>query len=168
MELRDGLAEDAVVPRVHVADAVGADERGAVAVDGLEDAVLQQRPLVRFLAEAGGEDDEGAHVLLGRQHLHRVGAQRGGDGQDGQVSIGNILHVGIGADALHFLFFGVDGAQLACVAATNEVFQDSPSGLVHIIGRTDHDDAHGVQQLTCYHNHMFLLVSPAKLIIKPK
>ena len=96
MELRDGLAEDAVVPRVHVADAVGADERGTVAVDGLQDTVLEQRPLVRLLAEAGGEDDEGAHVLLGRQRLHRVGAQRGGDGQDGQVGIGNILHVGIG------------------------------------------------------------------------
>ena len=152
MQLGDGLAEDTVVPRVHVADAVGADERGAVAVDGLQNAVLEQRPLVRFLAKAGGKDDEGAHVLFGRQRLYRVGAQLSRNGQYGQVCIGNILHISIGADALYFLFFGVNGAQLTCVAAADEVLQDGPSGLVYIVGRTDHDNARGVQQFGYNHS----------------
>ena len=147
-----------LVPRVHVADAVGADERGAVAVDGLEDAVFEHGSLVCLFAESGGKDDEGTHVLLGRQRLHRVGTHRGRNGQYGQVGVGNVFHVGIGADALYFLFFGVDGTQLTCVAAADEVLQDGPSGLVHIIGCTHHDDARGAQQLTCYHNHTILFV----------
>ena len=59
VQLRDGLAEDAVVPGVEQADAVGADEGGAVAVDGVQDALFQQCPLVGFLPESGRQDDEG-------------------------------------------------------------------------------------------------------------
>ena len=152
MQLGDGLAEDAVVPRVHVADAVGADERSTITVDGLKDAVLQHCPFVRLLAKAGRKDDEGAHVLLGGQCFHGVGTQSRRDGQHGQVGVGDGRHIGVSLDALHFLLLGVDRTQLTCIAAADEVLQNGPSGLVYIVGRTHHNDAHGVQQFIIDHS----------------
>ena len=133
VELRDWLGEDGVVPTREQADAVGADEGTAVFLACVQNLLLQQGALVGLLAEAGGNDDEGAHLLLSGQILHVLRTILRGHHEDGQVGGRQLLGVVEGLDALHLVFLRVDDAQYAFVSSALQVSHHGAAGLVHIV-----------------------------------
>ena len=145
VQLRDGLAEDAVVPGVHKADAVGTYQRGIVPVHRFQNAVFQHSPLVRLLAEAGREDDEGFHPLFGGKHLHGIGTKCCGNGKYGKVGVGDVPHIGKGGNALHLCFLRVHGTKSSGISAVYQVSENGSSGLVYVVRRSHHHDAFRVK-----------------------
>ena len=59
---------------------------------------------------------------------------RGRYGKDGKVRIGNVLHIRKGSNTLHFSLFRIHGTKLTGISAAKQIFQDSPSGFVYIVG----------------------------------
>ena len=121
------------MPGVHEADAVWADERSAISVDGIQYTVFEQGSFVRLLAKSGGQDDKSADILLGGQRFYGIGTQGGGNGQHRQVRIGHGMYVGISLHALHFGFLGVHRTQFAGVSAAYQVFQNGATGFMDIV-----------------------------------
>ena len=152
MQLWNGLAKNTVMPCVHVADAIGADERRAITVHRFQNTVFEHCTLVRLLTEAGRKNDKRPHLLLGCQHFHDIGTHRCRNSQNGQVGFGNVLHIGISLHALYFLFFRIDSTQFTGISATDKIAQDGPSGLMHIVGCSHHNNAGRMKQLGCYHS----------------
>ena len=134
MQLRDGLAEYTVMPRVHKTDTVGAYQRGSIPVHRFQYAIFQHSTLMGLLTKTGRKDNERLHLLLRSKHLHRIGTKRGRYGKDGKVRIGNVLHIRKGSNTLHFSLFRIHGTKLTGISAAKQIFQDSPSGFVYIIG----------------------------------
>ena len=134
MQLRDGLAEYTVMPRVHKTDTVGAYQRGSIPVHRFQYAIFQHSTLMGLLTKTGRKDNERLHLLLRSKHLHRIGTKRGRYGKDGKVRIGNVLHIRKGSNTLHFSLFRIHGTKLTGISAAKQIFQDSPSGFVYIVG----------------------------------
>ena len=130
-----------MVATVEHADAVGAYQGSTILSAGVEDALFEQGSLRCLLAEAGGDDDEGARLLFAGQQLHIVGTEACRHHEDSQVGGRQFLHVVADTDALHLILLGVDYSQLALIATAYQVAYDGSSGLVHIVGAADDNDA---------------------------
>ena len=48
--------------------------------------------------------------------------------------LGNVLHIRKGSNTLHFSLFRIHGTKLTGISAAKQIFQDSPSGFVYIVG----------------------------------
>ena len=142
-EARDGLGEDAVVPACEQTDAVGAYEGAAVVLAGVQDALLQLCTLGGLLAEACGDDNEGADVLLACEEFYVVGTKTCGDNEDGQVRGRQLADIVEGFEALHLILFGVDDAQGSLEVAFEEVADDGAAGFLGVVGAADDSDALG-------------------------
>ena len=126
---------------VQESDAVRADQGGTVLLAGVEDALLESGSGLGLLAKACRDDDEGAHTLLAAEVIDIVGAELCGHHEDGQLGLGDVLHVVEGLDALHLVFLGIHYIQGACEAAVLDITHNGTTGLVHVVGATDNDDA---------------------------
>ena len=156
VELGNGLGKDAVVACVHHADAVRADERGAVVRAGVQHLPLEGAAFGCFLAKTGRDDDEGADALVARQDLDGLGARLAGDGDDGELRRRDVAYRGVRADALDVGLVPVDDAQLAGVFPVQKVAREPSARLVDVVRAADHDDAPWVDELFRNHDIIYL------------
>lgn len=145
IQRRNGGVEAAGIVHVEEAGAVGADERTADTVDGVDNVLLDFGALVALLRETGADDDEALAALLLGQHVDRLGAELGGDAEDGAVHLRQVLDLGVAFHALHFGLFGVHGVDLALEGALQEVLQRLAAGFMYITGSTADNDAAGIE-----------------------
>ena len=141
MKLRDGLGENAMVPGIEHADAVGTDERTSISFTCIKDALFECGTGLSLFAKAGRDDDESANSFFGCQHIDIVGAETGCDNKDSQFGVGNVFGVVISFDALNLFFFWIHDAQLALIATANEVSDDGTARLMCVVRAADDDDA---------------------------
>ena len=141
----DGQREHAVVVGGQQADTVGTDERGAVLLAGVQDVLLEQGTLVGLLAKAGADDDERTHALVLGQVIHILGAVLGCHNQDGQVGVGQVLHVMMGLDALHHVLLGVENVEVTLKTALLQVAHDSATGLLLVVAAANDDNTLRIQ-----------------------
>ena len=127
------------------ADAVGADECGTVLLACVQDVLLQDGTLVGLLAEAGADDNERAHALVLSQVVHIVGAILRCHNQDSEVCIGQVLHVVMGLDALHYVLLGVENVKVTLETALLEVAHDSATGLLLVVAAANDDNTLRIQ-----------------------
>ena len=130
-----------MVVAVHQTDTVGTDEGRSVLLTGVEDALLEFRSRLRLLAETGGDDHKGPDAFLLTEVVHIVGTEFGSHYEYGHLRLRDVLHIVVGLDALHFVFLGVHDAQVATETAVLDIPHNSATGLMHVVGATDHDDA---------------------------
>ena len=132
VKVGNGGVEAAGIVGVEEAGAVGADERTADTVDGVNDVLLDGGALGVLLAEAGADDDEALGALLLGQHVDRLGAELGGDAEDGAVHLRQVVDLGVALHALHLRLLGVDGVHLALEGALQQVLEGFAARLMHI------------------------------------
>ena len=141
VQVRDGQRKDAVMVAVQQSDAVGPDERRTVLLAGVEDTLLERRSLLCLLTEAGRDDDESPDMLLLAEIVYVVGTVFRSHDHDGKVCLGDVLHVVERLDTLHFIFLGVDDIQAAAEAAVDDITHNGTTGLMHVVGAANDDDA---------------------------
>ena len=123
VERRNRSIEAASVVDVEEAGAVGADKRAADAVDSVDNVFLDGGAFSVFLREAGADDDEAFAAFFLGQDIDCLGAEFGGDAEDGAVDLRKVLDLGVALNALNFGLFGVDGVDVALEGAFKEVFE---------------------------------------------
>ena len=141
----DGLREHAVVVIGEQTDTVRADEGCAIFLAGVQDVLLEQGSFVGFLAEAGTDDNERTNTFVLGQVVNIVGAVLGCNDQDGQVGIGQVLHIVVGLDALHHILLGIEDMKFAFETALLEVAHDSATGLLLVVAAANDDNALWIQ-----------------------
>ena len=139
--------------RADHAQAVGADDAQAGALEGAADLLLDQAALLAQLAAAGGDDDHpagaGAHALA-----HHLG--RGGDGHGDDGQVGERRRVGDGAEgfeAVYLFEVGVHRQDGAVIAAVDEVLDKGMTDGIRLVAGADHGDAFRVEEL--FHGNGF-------------
>lgn len=128
------------VARDHDAEAVRPDQAHAVRTRGVAHLFLQRAPLLADLAEAGRQDDRGAHPGFaaltddGGNTRRRRGDHRQVDRRaDGAQR-------GIAAQALHGLVLGIDRIEAAGVAVLPQVAQHDLADRLRPLGGAEHGD----------------------------
>ncbi len=98
-----------------------------------------------LLTEAGANDDECPDALVLGQVINILGAVLGCHDQDGQVGIGQVLHVVMGLDALHHILLGVEDVEVTLETALLEVAHDSATGLLLVVAAANDDNTLRIQ-----------------------
>ena len=135
------------------AQAVGADDAQARALEGAADLLLDQAALLAQLAAAGGDDDHpagaGAHALA--DHLRRHGDGHGDDGQVGERR--RIGDGAVGLESVHLFQVGVHRQNGAVVTAVDEVLDKGVTDGIRLVAGADDGDAFRVEEL--FHGNGF-------------
>ena len=107
--------------------------------------LLEQGTLVGLLAEACTDNDERAYALVLGQVVDILGAVLGCHHQDGQVGVGQVLHVVMGLDALYDVLFGVKDVEVTLKTALLQVAHDSATGLLLVVAAANDDNTLRIQ-----------------------
>ncbi len=141
IERGNGLREHGVVPAIEQSDAVRANQRTAVLLAGVENLLFQKGSLVGFLAESGRYDDERANLFFLGKEFDVLRTEFRGHNENGQIGRRKVFRVVKHFDALHFVFFRIDDAKRAFIAAAQQVAHDGATGFVHVVRAADDDNA---------------------------
>ena len=141
VEVGNGQGKHAVMLAVEQSDTVWPDEGCLVLFTGIEDALFEGCSLRRLLTKTRRDNDEGPHAFFRTEVVHIVRTIPRCHHEDGEVGLGDVLHIMEDAEALHLIFLRVHDTQFALIATTEQIAHDGTSGLVSVVRAADDDDA---------------------------
>ena len=143
----DGVSESGVEAddRIHYAEAVGADEAHAAALEIFLDLAFEGYAFFAAFFEAGGDHHDGADTGLAT-FVNYAGNCGSGRDDYGEIDFaGNFADGGECLQAENFGALGIDGNDLAFEVAIGEIGENGAADAAFAIGGADDGDARGLE-----------------------
>ena len=151
IQVWDREGEHTMVIAVQQTNAVRTDQGSPILFTGIQDALFEQRALMRLLTEACRDNHKRPDTLLTTEVFDIVGTEPRSHHKHSQIRLWQILHIVTGFDTLHVVFLRVDDVEFSLITAIDDVSDDCTTRLVHIIRAANHDDTPWIEQLFVYH-----------------